>query len=92
MPTFFFLLTIFFLLSVGLTYLLRLYALKNNIIDTPNSRSSHVTPTPRGGGGCYRYQFPYWYNPFLFSGLSSYFICGRTNRIWRGNSSGWLLG
>lgn len=50
MLTFIFLLTIFFLASVGLTYLLRLYALKNNIIDTPNSRSSHVTPTPRGGG------------------------------------------
>lgn len=50
MPTLIFLLTIFFLISVGLTYLLRLYALKNNIIDTPNSRSSHVTPTPRGGG------------------------------------------
>lgn len=33
-----------------LTYLLRVYALKNNIIDTPNSRSSHVIPTPRGGG------------------------------------------
>ncbi|WP_145577119.1 MraY family glycosyltransferase, partial [Yersinia alsatica] len=30
--------------------LLRVYALKNNIIDTPNSRSSHVIPTPRGGG------------------------------------------
>ncbi|WP_413081385.1 MraY family glycosyltransferase, partial [Yersinia alsatica] len=35
---------------VMLTYLLRVYALKNNIIDTPNSRSSHVIPTPRGGG------------------------------------------
>ncbi|HDL7335091.1 TPA: glycosyltransferase family 4 protein [Yersinia enterocolitica] len=50
MPTFIFLLTMFFFASVGLTYLLRLYALKNNIIDTPNSRSSHVIPTPRGGG------------------------------------------
>ncbi|HHL2498284.1 TPA: glycosyltransferase family 4 protein [Yersinia enterocolitica] len=50
MPTFIFFLTIFFFTSVGLTYLLRLYALKNNIIDTPNSRSSHITPTPRGGG------------------------------------------
>ncbi|WP_174849871.1 MraY family glycosyltransferase [Yersinia artesiana] len=44
------LLTILFFTSAGLTYLLRLYALKNNIIDTPNSRSSHVIPTPRGGG------------------------------------------
>ncbi|QHB33512.1 glycosyltransferase family 4 protein [Yersinia canariae] len=50
MSTLILLLFIFFLASVGLTYLLRLYALKNNIIDTPNSRSSHVIPTPRGGG------------------------------------------
>jgi len=39
-----------FALTVGLTYLLRLYALKKNIIDIPNARSSHQTPTPRGGG------------------------------------------
>ncbi|AJJ61557.1 MraY family glycosyltransferase [Yersinia aldovae] len=44
------LLLIFLLASYVLTYLLRIYALKNNIIDTPNSRSSHVIPTPRGGG------------------------------------------
>jgi Fuc2NAc and GlcNAc transferase len=44
------LLLVFFLTSVALTYLLRIYALKNNIIDEPNSRSSHVIPTPRGGG------------------------------------------
>ncbi|CNK77649.1 polyprenol phosphate:N-acetyl-hexosamine 1-phosphate transferase [Yersinia frederiksenii] len=37
-------------LSIILTWQLRRYALKNNIIDTPNSRSSHVIPTPRGGG------------------------------------------
>ncbi|WP_049557967.1 MraY family glycosyltransferase [Yersinia kristensenii] len=41
---------IFFMLSTILTLVLRKYALKNNIIDTPNSRSSHITPTPRGGG------------------------------------------
>ncbi|WP_408068316.1 MraY family glycosyltransferase [Yersinia pekkanenii] len=40
----------FFMLSTILTLVLRKYALKNNIIDTPNSRSSHVIPTPRGGG------------------------------------------
>jgi Fuc2NAc and GlcNAc transferase len=37
-------------LSFGLTYLVRLLALKKNIIDNPNERSSHITPTPRGGG------------------------------------------
>lgn len=33
-----------------LTYMMRCYALKKNIIDTPNGRSSHTIPTPRGGG------------------------------------------
>lgn len=51
MSTLILLLSVFFFASAGLTYLLRLYALKNNIIDTPNSRSSHEIPTPRGGGG-----------------------------------------
>ena len=50
MPMLILLLLIFLLLSYGLTYLLRIYALKNNIIDTPNLRSSHIAPTPRGGG------------------------------------------
>jgi Fuc2NAc and GlcNAc transferase len=38
------------LASLGLTGALRYYALKQGIIDTPNARSSHTTPTPRGGG------------------------------------------
>ncbi|OPE22427.1 hypothetical protein APA88_34795 [Pseudomonas aeruginosa] len=33
-----------------LTGLLRRYALARSLLDTPNSRSSHVVPTPRGGG------------------------------------------
>lgn len=41
---------IFFLLTFMLTYLMRVYALKRNIIDNPNERSSHSIPTPRGGG------------------------------------------
>ncbi len=41
---------IFFVLSFVLTYLMRMYALKKNIIDNPNERSSHSIPTPRGGG------------------------------------------
>ena len=40
----------FFLLSVGLTYLIRYYAQRTAIVDIPNERSSHKTPTPRGGG------------------------------------------
>ena len=37
-------------LSFGLTYFVRQFAIKKNIIDTPNERSSHSVPTPRGGG------------------------------------------
>lgn len=33
-----------------LTGLLRSYALKRNVLDLPNERSSHSHPTPRGGG------------------------------------------
>ncbi|WP_150770085.1 MraY family glycosyltransferase [Pseudomonas fluorescens] len=32
------------------TAVLRRYALTNSLIDVPNARSSHVIPTPRGGG------------------------------------------
>ncbi|MFC1603026.1 glycosyltransferase family 4 protein [Pseudomonadota bacterium] len=39
-----------FLTSFGLTGALRTYALKQGIIDSPNERSSHTIPTPRGGG------------------------------------------
>lgn len=33
-----------------LTGLIRRYALRSNLIDVPNLRSSHTLPTPRGGG------------------------------------------
>lgn len=39
-----------FIASILLTYLVRQLALKKNIIDNPNERSSHTVPTPRGGG------------------------------------------
>ncbi len=48
MEIFFLFLT--FLLSFGLTYWVRRFALKKDIIDIPNERSSHSIPTPRGGG------------------------------------------
>lgn len=38
------------LLSFALTALVRRYALARSLVDTPNSRSSHRIPTPRGGG------------------------------------------
>ncbi len=34
----------------GLTAAVRRYALKRNVLDLPNARSSHSVPTPRGGG------------------------------------------
>ena len=43
-------LVVVFFLSFGLTFFVRQFALKKNIIDTPNERSSHSVPTPRGGG------------------------------------------
>ena len=39
-----------FLLVLFATKWVRSLALRKNIIDVPNSRSSHKTPTPRGGG------------------------------------------
>jgi Fuc2NAc and GlcNAc transferase len=36
--------------ALFLTGVLRQYALARSIIDIPNARSSHVVPTPRGGG------------------------------------------
>jgi Fuc2NAc and GlcNAc transferase len=36
--------------SLGLTWLLRRYALATRLVDVPNERSSHQFPTPRGGG------------------------------------------
>ena len=38
------------ILSYLLVYLTRRYAEQRQILDHPNERSSHVTPTPRGGG------------------------------------------
>jgi Fuc2NAc and GlcNAc transferase len=39
-----------FLLSALLTGVMRLYALHHGLMDRPNSRSSHIVTTPRGGG------------------------------------------
>ena len=37
-------------MSLFLTWLVKRWAIKKSIIDFPNERSSHSTPTPRGGG------------------------------------------
>lgn len=44
------LITLAFLLSLGLTGLVVRHACRLGIMDAPNERSSHVRPTPRGGG------------------------------------------
>jgi len=38
------------ILSYILTWIVRVIAIRRNIIDIPNERSSHLIPTPRGGG------------------------------------------
>lgn len=39
-----------FAVSFIATGMLRRHAIRRNLLDVPNSRSSHKTPTPRGGG------------------------------------------
>jgi len=39
-----------FIFSISVTGFLQKYALKHSLIDIPNERSSHLMPTPRGGG------------------------------------------
>lgn len=41
---------ILFLMSLSLTYFIRIVALKKSLLAIPNERSSHVVPTPHGGG------------------------------------------
>lgn len=43
-------LPVVFLGALLMTWGLRRYALSRNVLDIPNSRSSHTQPTPRGGG------------------------------------------
>lgn len=38
------------LVAFGVTYLARRYALARQVLDMPNERSAHTSPTPRGGG------------------------------------------
>lgn len=74
---FFFILAIVALL---LTYAIRIVAIKRNVIDVPNERSSHTIPTPRGGGlaivicwfiGLGVFQFKGLIDSSLFYALSS---------------------
>lgn len=44
------LLPLVFLIAFLMTWVLRRYALRRNVLDIPNERSSHNVPIPRGGG------------------------------------------
>lgn len=41
---------VLFLISLSLTYFIRIVALKKSLLAMPNERSSHSIPTPHGGG------------------------------------------
>lgn len=49
-PNIFCILPVVALFAFLLTWLLRRYALAKHLVDIPNARSSHQSPTPRGGG------------------------------------------
>ncbi len=49
-PCFFLYLLLLFFASLALTWAVRRYALRRDLLDLPNERSSHRVPTPRGGG------------------------------------------
>ena len=66
----FLLLTGCFCLSLLLTFLMIKFSQKFNLLDTPNSRSSHTLPTPRGGGIAFIITFTigllvYYFNTML---------------------------
>ncbi|MFI8394897.1 glycosyltransferase family 4 protein [Pseudomonas sp. NPDC078863] len=58
-----------FILSWGLTFVLRRYALAKSLMDIPNERSSHAVPTPRGGGVAIVVAFILALPPLYSSGL-----------------------
>jgi len=62
---------ILLLLSFTLTYFVKNYAIKKSLIDIPNDRSSHNTPTPHGGGIAIAFTW--------FIGISYLFYIGDIN-------------
>lgn len=66
-------------ISFVLTYILRIYALKHDVIDVPNERSSHHTPTPRGGGVailvCFLLSLPFlWFFDLITTNILAGFL------------------
>lgn len=77
-----FLLMSIFFLSLILTWGVRRHALRKEILDIPNHRSSHVLPTPRGGGLSFVFCFLLSLVGLMFKGMldvslfSSFMIAG----------------
>ena len=63
-----------FLVSILLANVIRSYALARGLIDNPNYRSSHIQPTPRGGGAAIVVTF-------LTLLVVAYFLIGMPNRV-----------
>ncbi|PBI80643.1 hypothetical protein A9993_13355 [Rahnella victoriana] len=59
------------LVSWSLTAVFRRYAIRNQVMDIPNARSSHSVPTPRGGGMAIVISFAFVL--LLFVGTSAIF-------------------
>lgn len=64
-----------FLSAVLMTGLLRKYALSRQLMDIPNSRSSHTVATPRGGGVAIVIAFLAALPVLSLSGLLSWALC-----------------
>jgi UDP-N-acetylmuramyl pentapeptide phosphotransferase/UDP-N-acetylglucosamine-1-phosphate transferase len=56
-------------LSYSLTYLIRNFALRKNLIDIPNERSLHDIPTPKGGGIAITLSWYIGISVLFFSGI-----------------------
>jgi len=73
------------LLSYMMTAVLRRYAMTRSILDMPNARSSHSTPTPRGGGVaivlCFLGLFPLLHAKFGLPGKDALALAGAGSMV-----------
>ena len=68
-----------FFLSLGLTGVARSYALQRGLMDRPNSRSSHLVETPRGGGIAFVLVYLVLLAMSMFFSFSAYDQAARLN-------------
>jgi Fuc2NAc and GlcNAc transferase len=64
-----------FIASALLTGLVRLWAMRLHVIDTPNDRSMHVVPVPRGGGLSFAILIVVCWGLFAWGGLLPTTLC-----------------